>query len=215
MLRATIWDVDGTLVDTAEQHFRARVDVWREKGRDFTRADFAPTFGRRNPEILAYQFGDPLGKGEAEACADRKEELYREAARHGVEFLPGVVEEDDERLARQRLSRPAVDEILGRLVEADADEARRGCYLAVGAQQADGLLDLLRRQRFEGVAHGSLLGLGRGVGFSISGRGGGGKGNGDGLRCRVHRAPLRLGTGDRNVQEKSSENSVDKAIQRV
>ena len=90
MLRAAIWDMDGTLVDTAEQHFRAWVDVCREKGRDFTRADFAATFGRRNPEILAYLFGDSLGRGEAEAFADRKEELYRDAARHGVDLLPGV-----------------------------------------------------------------------------------------------------------------------------
>ena len=90
MLRAAIWDVDGTLVDTAEQHFRAWVEVCREKGHDFTRADFAATFGRRNPEILAYLFGDRLGKGEAEAFADRKEELYRDATRHGVALLPGV-----------------------------------------------------------------------------------------------------------------------------
>ena len=29
MLRAAIWDMDGTLVDTAEQHFRAWADVCR------------------------------------------------------------------------------------------------------------------------------------------------------------------------------------------
>ena len=51
MPRAAIWDVDGTLVDTAEQHFRAWVDACRERGRDFTRADFAATFGRRNPVL--------------------------------------------------------------------------------------------------------------------------------------------------------------------
>ena len=90
MPRAAIWDVDGTLVDTAEQHFRAWVDVCREKGRDFTRADFAATFGRRNPEILTYLFGDGMAKGEAGAFADRKEELYRDASRHGIDLLPGV-----------------------------------------------------------------------------------------------------------------------------
>jgi beta-phosphoglucomutase len=92
MLRAAIWDMDGTLVDTAEQHFRAWVEVCRERGRDFTRADFAATFGRRNPEILAYLFGDGLGKGEAEAFADRKEALYRDAARGGIDLLPGVAD---------------------------------------------------------------------------------------------------------------------------
>ena len=58
MTRAAIWDMDGTLVDTAELHFQAWYEVCRELGRDFTRADFAATFGRRNPEIIAYLFGD-------------------------------------------------------------------------------------------------------------------------------------------------------------
>ena len=90
MPRAAIWDVDGTLVDTAEQHFRAWVDVCRERGRDFSRADFAATFGWRNPEILTYLFDDTFAKGEAIAFADRKEELYREASRQGIDLLPGV-----------------------------------------------------------------------------------------------------------------------------
>jgi beta-phosphoglucomutase len=90
MPRAAIWDVDGTIVDTAERHFRAWVEVCRERGRDFTRADFAATFGRRNPEILTYLFGDGMAAGEAIAFADRKEELYREASRHGIDLLPGV-----------------------------------------------------------------------------------------------------------------------------
>ena len=56
---AVIWDVDGTLVDTAELHFRAWVDLCRDLGHDFTRADFAATFGMRNPEILDVLFGRP------------------------------------------------------------------------------------------------------------------------------------------------------------
>src|SRR5947208_1922082 len=54
---AALWDVDGTLVDTAELHFQAWLELCRELGRPFTRADFAATFGRRNPEILEYLFG--------------------------------------------------------------------------------------------------------------------------------------------------------------
>jgi beta-phosphoglucomutase len=53
-------------------------------------ADFAATFGRRNPEIFAALFGDRLGAVEAAAWGDRKEGLYRAAARRGVELLPGV-----------------------------------------------------------------------------------------------------------------------------
>ena len=36
-----IWDVDGTLVDTAELHFRAWVELARQLDKPFTRADFA------------------------------------------------------------------------------------------------------------------------------------------------------------------------------
>jgi beta-phosphoglucomutase len=87
---AAIWDMDGTLVDTAELHFQAWEAVCRELGRDFSRADFAATFGRRNPEIFAALFGDRFSAAEVAALGDRKEELYRAAARRGVELLPGV-----------------------------------------------------------------------------------------------------------------------------
>jgi beta-phosphoglucomutase len=88
--RAVIWDVDGTLVDTAELHFRAWVDLCRDLGRDFTRADFAATFGRRNPEIIRYLFGDRFDAAAIDDLGYRKEELYKAAARQGVALLPGV-----------------------------------------------------------------------------------------------------------------------------
>jgi beta-phosphoglucomutase len=87
---AAIWDMDGTLVDTAELHFAAWYEVCRELGRDFTRAEFAATFGRRNPEIIAYLFGDRFGDAEVARIGDRKEEIYRAAGRNGVELLPGA-----------------------------------------------------------------------------------------------------------------------------
>ncbi len=86
-----IWDVDGTLVDTAELHFRAWEELCRELGRPFTRADFAATFGRRNPEILHILFGDRFTPREVDDLGERKEERYRAAARQqGVSLLPGV-----------------------------------------------------------------------------------------------------------------------------
>jgi beta-phosphoglucomutase len=87
---AAIWDVDGTLVDTAELHFEAWQAVSRELGRDFSRADFAATFGRRNPEILRTLFGEGMADDELTALGERKENLYRAAALHGVALLPGV-----------------------------------------------------------------------------------------------------------------------------
>ncbi len=86
-----IWDVDGTLVDTAEMHFEAWRRTCLELGRDFTRADFAATFGRRNPEIMVELFGERFNAAEVEEISKRKEDYYRDAARtEGIALLPGV-----------------------------------------------------------------------------------------------------------------------------
>ncbi len=85
-----IWDVDGTLVDTAELHFLAWEKVCRELGRPFSRADFAATFGQRNPEIIRHLFGERFQDDEIARLGEHKEELYRAAARSGVAPLPGV-----------------------------------------------------------------------------------------------------------------------------
>src|SRR5581483_1880494 len=87
---AAIWDVDGTLVDTAELHFQAGQAVCREQGREFTRDDFAATFGQRNPEIIRTLFGERFTPEEIGAFGDRKEVLYRSEASKGVELLPGA-----------------------------------------------------------------------------------------------------------------------------
>lgn len=88
--RAVIWDVDGTLVDTAQLHFEAFVRFAKEEGRDFSREDFTWTFGRRNPEIMEHLFGK-RGTGDAgRKMAEKKEGYYREAAAKGVRLLPGV-----------------------------------------------------------------------------------------------------------------------------
>lgn len=90
---AVIWDVDGTLLDSADQHYRAWVGFAADIGRPFTRADFAATFGMRNPEIIRQLF-DPASTDAV--CADlgaRKEGYYRAAVRaEGVTLLPGVAD---------------------------------------------------------------------------------------------------------------------------
>lgn len=89
--RAVLWDVDGTLVDTAEQHFRAWVAFAAEIGRPFTRADFAATFGLRNPEIVRTLFDPEADDARCAEWGERKEQLYRASVRAGgVELLPGV-----------------------------------------------------------------------------------------------------------------------------
>jgi beta-phosphoglucomutase len=87
---AVIWDVDGTLVDTAELHFQAWVTLTNERKLPFTRADFAATFGRRNPEIIRQLFGKERSDREVAELGNKKEELYREAAGRGVKLVWGA-----------------------------------------------------------------------------------------------------------------------------
>jgi beta-phosphoglucomutase len=89
---AVIWDVDGTLVDTAELHFDAWVRMANEMGRPFSRDDFAATFGRRNPEIIGYLFQSTFTDQEIADIGERKETYYRVEAEKGLSLLPGVRE---------------------------------------------------------------------------------------------------------------------------
>jgi len=91
MAYAVIWDVDGTLVDTAELHFQAWLVLARQLGKPFTRDDFSATFGLRNADIIPRLFGPELTNDEVAELGERKEESYRAAARqHGVSLLSGA-----------------------------------------------------------------------------------------------------------------------------
>jgi beta-phosphoglucomutase len=85
-----IWDLDGTLVDTSELHFEAWTRLARELNRTVSRSAFERTFGRRNPEIIRELFAADFPDAEVSRLGDRKEEFYRQAARRGMELLPGA-----------------------------------------------------------------------------------------------------------------------------
>jgi beta-phosphoglucomutase len=88
---AIIWDVDGTLVDTAEQHFRAWNRLAVQIDRSYTRADFAATFGMRNPDIIRRLFFPEADDEKCRKLGERKEDLYRASVREeGTRLLPGV-----------------------------------------------------------------------------------------------------------------------------
>ena len=89
---AVIWDVDGTLVDTAELHFEAWQRLAAEIGKTYSREDFAGTFGWRNPEIIPLVFGKHYTPAEIDELGERKEIYYRAEAEKGLDLLPGVLD---------------------------------------------------------------------------------------------------------------------------
>ncbi len=90
--RAVIWDVDGTLIDSAEAHVASWREVFAREGYPtIERATFDRWFGRRTTDVLREHFGPAVEDAELLRVGGAKEAHYREALEAaGVEPLPGV-----------------------------------------------------------------------------------------------------------------------------
>ena len=86
-----IFDMDGVLVDSAEDHFTSWQAVARELGRDLTREQFAHSFGRRSSEIIHHHFA-VADSAEIARIDARKEHIYRDLIRGRVPAMPGAIE---------------------------------------------------------------------------------------------------------------------------
>lgn len=89
--RAALWDMDGTIVDSAEQHWLSWQIALADEGRVMTHDQFLATFGQRNDAILRQLYGAGLPDSDVARIANAKEKSYRNLVRqHGVTPLPGV-----------------------------------------------------------------------------------------------------------------------------
>ena len=90
--RAVLWDMDGTLIDSAEYHWLTWRDTLAGEGHTLTEEQFASWFGQRNDAILRRYLGDVAAE-DVRRIGEAKEEAYRAMLRErGVEPLPGVRE---------------------------------------------------------------------------------------------------------------------------
>lgn len=91
--RAVLWDLDGTLVDSGDYHYRA----WRETlgplGIHISFPQFLEGFGQRNDRILSRWLGPGASAAEIQSVAAAKEVVYRRLAREeGLTPLPGAAD---------------------------------------------------------------------------------------------------------------------------
>jgi len=93
MNRAVLWDMDGTLVDSAEYHWQAWRDTMSREGSPITHEQFLATFGQRNDSILQQWLGEKATPELIQRIGDAKETLYRQhVCEHGLAPLPGALE---------------------------------------------------------------------------------------------------------------------------
>jgi beta-phosphoglucomutase len=90
-IQAVIWDLDGVIIDSADEHRRAWQRLAREEGIVMTDADFWATFGKRNDDIFATLWGK-LPPERVKELSDRKEKYFRELIRESAAPLPGAIE---------------------------------------------------------------------------------------------------------------------------
>ena len=89
--RAVLWDMDGTLLDSAEYHWLAWRETLLAERFELEHAQFLATFGQRNDTILRDWLGQELAAAEIERIGGAKEARYRELVRaSGITLLPGV-----------------------------------------------------------------------------------------------------------------------------
>ncbi len=88
-IQAVIWDLDGVILDSADEHRRAWQRLAQDEGIVFTDSDFWATFGKRNNDIIPHHWG-PVSSARLQELADRKERYFREFIRETAAFLPGA-----------------------------------------------------------------------------------------------------------------------------
>jgi len=92
-LRAVLWDLDGTLVDSENYHWLAWRDTMANEGVALTFEQFRETFGWRNDAILRRWLGPNADPRRMERIGAAKEEQYRALVRRGgLAPLPGAAE---------------------------------------------------------------------------------------------------------------------------
>jgi len=87
-----LWDLDGTLADSRDYHWRAWREVLAADGVSITHQQFLASFGQRNDAILARWIGS-AAPGRIRRIGDEKEARFRDlVTSDGLVPLPGAAE---------------------------------------------------------------------------------------------------------------------------
>jgi beta-phosphoglucomutase len=92
-VKAVLWDLDGTLVNSEQYHWQSWRDALAPEGLSITYEQFLASFGMKNDPIMRMWLADGYTAERAVRIAEAKEADYRRLAQqHGLAPLPGARE---------------------------------------------------------------------------------------------------------------------------
>lgn len=83
-IRAVIWDVDGTLINSNDAHARSWVDALGEAGANVAFADVRPLIGMGGDKLLPRLSGLEESSPQGQRISKRRAEIFKER------YLPGI-----------------------------------------------------------------------------------------------------------------------------
>jgi len=93
MLKAVLWDMDGTLVDSEQLHWLAWKEVMDAEGVPVTYQLFRDTFGQRNDTIIPLMLGGQATSEAVMRISGAKESAYRRMVREGgIAEIDGAID---------------------------------------------------------------------------------------------------------------------------
>jgi len=85
-----LWDLDGTLMDTKDLHFRSWHEAMLTVGMSLDYQLFEQNFGRNNTEIIPIYLGYTPGKSLQSQLSDIKEEIFLDLVKEKSLLFEGV-----------------------------------------------------------------------------------------------------------------------------
>lgn len=90
-VRATIWDMDGVIVDSGLNHLASWQFAFARRGVQLTAEDFQQLFGQRNDNIIRSVMGQDVDPLVIPEIARDKEVRFRELISGNIKAFPGVL----------------------------------------------------------------------------------------------------------------------------
>ena len=92
MLKAVIFDLDGTLTDSDKVHFQVFQELFAQRGIEIDKALYIKEISGRQNSAIVSDFFPEMSAEAGEAFSDKKEALFRKRAKGSLEPLPGLTD---------------------------------------------------------------------------------------------------------------------------